>query len=95
MAFTTGVLIHVDPSLLAATMAEIHRVAAKYVFCAEYFSPKPEAVPYRGETDLLFKNDFGSLYLDTFPDLRLVDYGFFWRRKTVIDDCVWWLFRKV
>ncbi|HEY0435739.1 MAG TPA: pseudaminic acid biosynthesis-associated methylase [Phenylobacterium sp.] len=95
LAFTTGVLIHVDPTLLDATMDEIHRVAAKYVFCCEYFSPKPETIAYHGETDLLFKNDFGSLYMDRFPDLCLVDYGFFWRRKSVIDDCTWWLFRKV
>lgn len=94
MAFTSGVLIHVDPSLLEQTLREIHRVSAKYVFCTEYFSPKAETIPYRGETDLLFKNDFGSLYLDLFPDLVLVDYGFFWRRTTVMDDTTWWLFRK-
>ena len=94
LAFTCGVLIHVDPSLLEQTVREIHRVSSKYVFCAEYFSPKAETIQYRGETDLLFKNDFGSLYLDLFPDLRLVDYGFFWRRTTVMDDCTWWLFRK-
>jgi pseudaminic acid biosynthesis-associated methylase len=94
LAFTAGVLIHVDPSLLEQTLREIHRVSAKYVFCAEYFSPKAETIAYRGETDLLFKNDFGSLYLDMFPDLVLVDYGFFWRRTTVMDDCTWWLFRK-
>lgn len=94
LAFTCGVLIHVDPSLLEKTMREIHRVSAKYVFCAEYFSPKAETIPYRGESDLLFKNDFGSLYLDSFPDLKLVDYGFFWRRTTVMDDITWWLFRK-
>ena len=94
LAFTAGVLIHVDPSLLETTMREIHRVSAKYIFCAEYFSPKAETITYRGETDLLFKNDFGSLYLDSFPDLTLVDYGFFWRRTTVMDDITWWLFRK-
>ena len=95
LAFTSGVLIHVDPTQLEATMREIHRVSAKYVLCAEYFSPKAETITYRGETDLLFKNDFGSLYLDLFPDLVLVDYGFFWRRATVMDDTTWWLFRKV
>ena len=94
MAFTSGVLIHVDPSLLERTLREIHRVSSKYVFAAEYFSPKPETIPYRGETDLLFKNDFGGLYMDMFPDLELVDYGFFWRRTTVMDDSTWWLFRK-
>jgi pseudaminic acid biosynthesis-associated methylase len=94
LAFTAGVLIHVDPSLLERTVREIHRVSSRYVFCAEYFSPKAETIQYRGETDLLFKNDFGSVYLDLFPDLRLVDYGFFWRRTTVMDDATWWLFRK-
>lgn len=94
MAFTSGVLIHVDPSLLEQTMREIHRVSNKYVYCAEYFAPGPESVPYRGESDLLFRNDFGSLYLDLFPDLVLVDHGFFWKRTTVMDDSTWWLFRK-
>jgi spore coat polysaccharide biosynthesis protein SpsF len=94
LAFTTGVLIHVDPSLLESTMREIHRVSRRYIFCSEYFAPKPETIVYRGESDLLFKNDFGSLYLDQFPDLELVDYGFFWRRTTVMDDSTWWLFRK-
>lgn len=94
MAFTSGVLIHVDPTLLDQTMSEIHRVAAKYVFCAEYFSPRPETIRYRDEEGLLFKNDFGGLYLDRFPDLELIDYGFFWKRTTVMDDTNWWLFRK-
>ncbi|WP_369062524.1 pseudaminic acid biosynthesis-associated methylase [Caulobacter sp. 73W] len=94
LALTSGVLIHVDPTLLEQTMREIHRVAAKYVLCIEYFSSKPETISYRGEDGLLFKRDFGGLYLDMFPDLELVDYGFFWKRTTVMDDSTWWLFRK-
>lgn len=94
MAFTTGVLIHVDPSRLAATMDEIHRVSSKYVLCAEYFSPRPETLSYRGHEGLLFKNDFGGLYMDRFADLQLVDYGFFWKRATGLDDATWWLFGR-
>jgi len=94
MAFTSGVLIHVDPSNLAATMDEIHRVSSKYILCSEYFSPRAETVAYRGQDGLLFKNDFGGLYMDRFPDLQLVDYGFFWKRVTQLDDATWWLFRK-
>ena len=94
MAMTSGVLIHVDPTLLEQTMREIHRVSAKYILCIEYFSSTPQTIPYRGEEGLLFKRDFGGLYLDLFPDLRLVDYGFFWKRTTVMDDSNWWLFRK-
>jgi spore coat polysaccharide biosynthesis protein SpsF len=94
LAFTTGVLIHVAPEKLNATIDEIHRVSSKYVMCAEYFSPRPETLSYRGEEGLLFKNDFGGCYLDRFPDLQLVDYGFFWKRATGLDDATWWLFRK-
>ncbi|MFC3080344.1 pseudaminic acid biosynthesis-associated methylase [Phenylobacterium terrae] len=94
LVFTVGVLIHVDPSLLEKTVSEIHRVSAKYVLCAEYFSPRPETITYRGEEGLLFKNDFGSVLMDAHSDLTLVDCGFLWRRTTVMDDLTWWLFRK-
>jgi len=94
MVMTAGVLIHVDPTLLEQTMREIHRVSSKYILCIEYFSSTPQTVSYRGEEGLLFKRDFGGMYLDLFPDLRLVDYGFFWKRTTVMDDSTWWLFRK-
>lgn len=94
MAFTSGVLIHVDPTNLAATMDEIHRVSSKYILCSEYFSPRAETISYRGHEGLLFKNDFGGLYMDRFPELELVDYGFFWKRATQLDDATWWLFRK-
>jgi spore coat polysaccharide biosynthesis protein SpsF len=94
MAFTTCVLIHVEPERLPKTMDEIHRISSKYVLCAEYFSPRPDVVHYRGHDGLLFRNNFGGLYMDRFPDLRLVDYGFFWKRVSGQDDVTWWLFRK-
>ena len=94
MVFTCGVLIHVDPSLRAQTLKEIHRVSAQYIVCIEYFSPREESIRYRDQDDLLFKCDFGGLYLDGFADLELVDYGFFWKRVTGMDDSTWWLFKK-
>jgi len=94
MAFTSGVLIHIHPDDLAASMREIHRVARRYIACIEYFSDKPEMIPYRGHDDRLFKRDFGGMYLDLFPDLRVVDYGFAWKRLTGLDNLTWWLFEK-
>jgi hypothetical protein len=38
----------------------------------EYFSDACEEVSYRGEQGLLWKSDFCKLYLERFPDLRLV-----------------------
>lgn len=94
MAFTSGVLIHIHPDDLLASMREIYRVSSRYVVCIEYFSDKPEMIPYRGHDDRLFKRDFGGYYLDNFPDLRVVDYGFSWKRLTGLDNLTWWVFEK-
>ena len=51
-------------------------------------------IPYRGQEGLLFKRDFGGLWLDSFPSLRTVAYGFAWKRVTGVDNLTWWLFEK-
>jgi len=94
LAFTCGVLIHVHPDDLAQACRELHRVARRHLLCIEYFAQKPEAIPYRGHEDLLFKRDFGGFWLDEFPALEVVDVGFLWKRTTGWDDATWWLFRK-
>ena len=53
-----------------------------------------EEIPYRGETGLLFKRDFGRAYLEGWPDLRPVATGFMWSATTPFDDTTWWLFEK-
>jgi pseudaminic acid biosynthesis-associated methylase len=94
LAFTSGVLIHIHPDQLLASCREIHRCARRYVACAEYFSQKPESIPYRGQTDVLFKRDFGAFWMDNFPDLRFLECGFAWKPVTGLDDLTWWLFQK-
>ena len=94
LAFTSTVLIHVPPADLEKACREIHRVSSRYVLCNEYFAATPETIPYRGHSDLLFKRDFGSFWLDLFPDLRLLGYGFLWRRVADMDSTTWWLFEK-
>ncbi len=94
LAFTSGVLIHIHPDHLATSLREIHRCSARWIACVEYFSDKPETIPYRGHNDRLFKRDFGSLWLETCPDLRTVAYGFAWKRVTGLDNLTWWLFEK-
>lgn len=94
LAFTAGVLIHIHPDNLLASISEIHRVARRYIVCIEYFADKPTEIPYRGHTEALFKRDFGGFYLDNFPKLKVVDYGFFWSRLTTLDNLTWWVFEK-
>ena len=94
LVFTRGVLIHVAPKRLEAGYREMYRVAARYLLTIEYFAHEPEEITYRGQDGLLFKRDFGALWIDLYPALKLVDYGFFWKRATGLDNFTWWLFAK-
>ncbi|HEY7491760.1 MAG TPA: pseudaminic acid biosynthesis-associated methylase [Candidatus Tectomicrobia bacterium] len=95
LAFTAGVLIHIAPTDLGQATDEIVRVAKRYVLCAEYFSHTPVEVPYRNHMGLLFKRDFGAFYVDRYPQLSCIDYGFLWQREYAVWDNVnWWLFEK-
>jgi spore coat polysaccharide biosynthesis protein SpsF len=49
-------------------------------------------VPYRGREGYLFKRDFGRFYLEQFPRLRVLDYGFLWQPLDSSDNSNWWLF---
>ena len=94
LVFTSGVLIHIPPVSLENAYREIHRVAGRYILTMEYFSPREEVISYHGHQDMLFKRDFGGLWLDLFDDLKPVAEGFFWKRTTGLDDLNWWLFAK-
>jgi pseudaminic acid biosynthesis-associated methylase len=94
LVFTSGVLIHVAPEDLECAVKEIVRVARHYVLCVEYFSHEPVQVRYQGKDGYLFKRDFGRFYLETFPRLRVLDYGFLWQPLDSSDNSNWWLFAK-
>lgn len=94
LAFTSGVLIHIPPADLPNVYREMHRISSRYLLSIEYFSASPETISYRGESDLLFKEDFGKRWLDMFDDLTCVESGFFWKETTGMDNLNWWLFQK-
>jgi pseudaminic acid biosynthesis-associated methylase len=94
MVFTSGVLICIHPDHLLKACSEIVRCARKYIVCIEFFAHEPETKRYRGHDELLFKRDFGAFYLDHFPALKIVDYGFNWARTTGEDNTTWWIMRR-
>lgn len=93
LSFTTGVLIHQPESTLPLVMAEIVRVSRGLVLCGEYYSPETVEVPYRGMHGALFKRDYGRLYGELFPELRLIDQGVLGRAEGW-DEVTWWLFER-
>lgn len=72
LVFTSGVLIHISPQDINNVLDEIHRCSKKYIWGTEYFSEEYTQVNYRGHSELLWKTNFAKLYLDRFPDLKLV-----------------------
>ena len=91
-----GVLIHINPAELPRVYELICRSAQRYILLDEYFNPSPVEVVYRGHQGKLFKRDFARELMDAHPDLRLVKYGFVWRRDPELreDDSTWFLLEK-
>ena len=52
---------------------------------------QPLSVTYRGHSERLFKRDFAGDFLDKYPDLNLIDYGFVYNRdmNLIRDDANW------
>lgn len=74
LVFTNNVLIHIAPEDLPKVMDEMVRVSRDYLWGSEYFAPEITEVPYRGHSSLLWKADYGQLFLDRFPELELVNW---------------------
>jgi hypothetical protein len=90
------VLIHINPDDLIETMANMFRLSSRYILICEYFNRTPITINYKGESDRLFKRDFGKLFMENF-DCKIIDYGFLWGQEfddAGFDDITYWLFEK-
>jgi spore coat polysaccharide biosynthesis protein SpsF len=97
LSLIKGVMIHINPDLLTKIYDQVYAASSKYVLVCEYYNPSPTAIPYRGHSDKLFKRDFAGEMLEKFPSLKLIDYGFAYRRDPAFpqDDITWFLMEKV
>lgn len=95
LTFTAGVLIHINPDRLESVYRNLIRLSNRYVLVAEYYNPTPISVVYRGRDDRLFKRDFAGDLIQGYG-LRLVDYGFVYKRDNWApqDDITWFLLEK-
>lgn len=63
LVFTNNVLIHIAPDHIGAVMDEMIRVTSGYIWGFEYFAPEFTEINYRGNENLLWKADYGELFL--------------------------------
>ena len=96
MTLIKGVLIHINPDMLSTVYEKLYNASGKYILLCEYYNPSPVAINYRGHKDRLFKRDFAGEMLEKYSDLKLVDYGFSYKRDVVFpqDDITWFLLEK-
>lgn len=93
LVFTAGVLIHQPEEALSKVMTEIVRCSKRYVLALEYFAAETTEVFYRGQTGALFKRDYGRLYAERFPELRLIQKSVLGKSEGW-DNVTVWLFIK-
>lgn len=96
LTFTMGVLIHIQPNDLIENMKKLYDYSNRYILIGEYFNRTSVMIEYQGQTNKLFKRDFGKLFIENF-NVSLVDYGFLWGHiydDGGFDDVTWWLFEK-
>ena len=93
LTFVFGVLIHIHPDDLLANLQKLYSYSRRYILIGEYFNRTPVMIEYQGQSNKLFKRDFGRLFLENFA-VNIVDYGFLWEPVYGFDDITWWLFEK-
>lgn len=91
-----GVLIHLNPEVLPQVYDKLFAACGRYLLVAEYYNPVPVEISYRGHSDRLFKRDFAGEIMDRHSQLKLIDYGFAYKRDTNFpqDDITWFLMEK-
>ena len=95
LVFTKGVLIHIAPDNLDSVYSKMYELSSRYILIGEYYNPSPVELTYRGNEGKLFKRDFAGDLLFKFNDLKLVDYGFAYKRGLFPqDDITWFLLEK-
>lgn len=93
LVFTYGVMIHVHPAHLKSLIDKMYACSSRYLMCCEYFSPQMRPIPYRGEKDALWADDYGSRMTNNHK-LKTIDYGFCWKPATGLDNVTYWIFEK-
>ena len=97
LVLVKGVLIHINPNKLKKVYNTIYKSckSAGYILFAEYYSPRPTMMIYRGKRNKLFKRDFAGEFVSLFKKTKIVKYGFAYHKdKHPQDDLNWFLIKK-
>ena len=95
LVVSKGVLIHLNPLSLTAAYEKLERLSGRFVLIAEYFSPAPTMISYRGHLNRLYKRDFTGEFLSMHKAFILRSSGFLSSRGVFPqDDINWYLLER-
>jgi pseudaminic acid biosynthesis-associated methylase len=95
LVVSKGVLIHLNPLSLTAAYEKLERLSGRCVLIAEYFSPGPTMISYRGHLNRLYKRDFAGEFLSMHEAFTLRSSGFLSSRGVFPqDDINWYLLER-
>lgn len=96
MSMILGVLVHTNPKELVTMYEKLYLSSSRWILLSEAYNPVPLEIEYRGNSGRYYKRDFAGEMLDLYPELKLVNYGFIYRRdaKFPQDDATWFLMEK-
>ena len=93
-----GVLIHINPEMLPKVYLSLVNSCSKYLLINEYYNPYPVSIDYRGHSERLYKRDFAGEILNSFPEMKLIDYGFLYEKDPLhkgVGSSNWFLLKKI
>lgn len=93
MVIVSGVLIHIPPEQLDATLTAIRNASQQYVLAIEYRSSsgQDEAIEYRGHDGRLWRRDFGE-HFKRIGGLEVIETG---PADGYGPDSTYWLMERV
>ena len=82
LVFTSGVLIHIHPSILPVIINKIINLTRKYIFGFEYYADTLTEVKYRDHLNLLWKQNFPKLFTNSSQLIKSVkEEKFFYKNS--------------
>jgi len=93
VVFTSTFLIHIHPSNLESVVNKMINLTDRYIFGLEYYSDNLTDVTYHGYTNVLWKQDFPSLFKKLCPKLKTIKQEKIFYKNDDLCDIVY-LFMK-
>ena len=72
LVFTSGVLIHIHPSVIKTIINKIIDLTKEYIFGFEYYADALTEVNYRGHANVLWKQNFPKLFLESTTSIKSI-----------------------